>query len=470
MASFNDNDGGGGGYVEPTQKCPHVFSSSVDVDGWMTDDALGPTFKEPCEICQDLTENWICLSCRMPICSRFVQGHAEEHWIDTMMYSGGTEQHCLVLSISDLSVWCYACSTYVKHDCLLPMLVRAESLKFNEPENVARLANCRKMFDVGVSMHSISSSAVADNGDVDTVEDMMHGVQTRLAEACLMSQLVHVMDDMVSCNGSNSDATLLIRKLLRHEGVPSAANALLTKGISLIQSDTDADPHEALIAQVITPAMTVDKSTAADGTSSSSGSTTRAGVGAGCVLVIKYGHGGVVCGGVVLQTTGDGSSVTTVDATHATSSAKKTEGEGEGGGEEQVDLRLLMSTHATALVVVSFPPLAEGGWPGAPEGGCAGGARQALVGGGSGRATGGLPGAVARVVRTVLDAANAGSGGGSDRASSSSSASASASSSASSSAVPVLVCFTLDGKSRSNSRHISKVSAAVECAVQELLA
>ena len=34
-------------------------------------------------------------------------------------------QHCLALSYSDLSVWCYACNGYVKHDRLIPCLVKA---------------------------------------------------------------------------------------------------------------------------------------------------------------------------------------------------------------------------------------------------------------------------------------------------------------------------------------------------------
>lgn len=37
------------------------------------------------------------------------------------------QHHALVLSLSDLSVWCYACGGYVKHDRLLPLLVRAEA-------------------------------------------------------------------------------------------------------------------------------------------------------------------------------------------------------------------------------------------------------------------------------------------------------------------------------------------------------
>jgi hypothetical protein len=42
--------------------------------------------------------------------------------------SSTTHHHALVLSLSDLSVWCYACGCYVKHDRLLPLLVRAEAM------------------------------------------------------------------------------------------------------------------------------------------------------------------------------------------------------------------------------------------------------------------------------------------------------------------------------------------------------
>ena len=41
----------------------------------------------------------------------------------------GDEGHCLALSWSDLSVWCYACDSYIKHNTLEPLLIRAHEIK-----------------------------------------------------------------------------------------------------------------------------------------------------------------------------------------------------------------------------------------------------------------------------------------------------------------------------------------------------
>lgn len=53
----------------------------------------------------------------------------EAHFFESMGgASSDGNHHALVLSLSDLSVWCYACASYVKHDRLLPLLVRAEAM------------------------------------------------------------------------------------------------------------------------------------------------------------------------------------------------------------------------------------------------------------------------------------------------------------------------------------------------------
>merc|ERR1712188_198494 len=38
--------------------------------------------------------------------------------------------HCLALSLSDLSVWCYECESYVQHENLAPLVKQMELLKF----------------------------------------------------------------------------------------------------------------------------------------------------------------------------------------------------------------------------------------------------------------------------------------------------------------------------------------------------
>ena len=77
-----------------------------------------------CKICNDKQENWICLTCYEVYCSRFVNNHMVEHFNST--------KHSMVLSFSDLSIWCYACDSYVENDLLNEAKSGAYRSKFNE--------------------------------------------------------------------------------------------------------------------------------------------------------------------------------------------------------------------------------------------------------------------------------------------------------------------------------------------------
>jgi hypothetical protein len=77
-----------------------------------------------CSKCFDETENWICLTCKDVFCSRYVNGHAEQHALEST--------HSLALSLSDLSVWCYECSSYVKLPEQKPIQDAMYRLKFGE--------------------------------------------------------------------------------------------------------------------------------------------------------------------------------------------------------------------------------------------------------------------------------------------------------------------------------------------------
>jgi len=98
---------GGGFSVNPKTDCPH-FGSQV---------TLGMTQKVPaayranaCSSCHDKTENWLCLTCGEIFCSRYINGHAKQHFKD----SG----HCVDISFSDISIWCYSCNDYITHQNL----------------------------------------------------------------------------------------------------------------------------------------------------------------------------------------------------------------------------------------------------------------------------------------------------------------------------------------------------------------
>lgn len=55
-------------------------------------------------------------------CGRYVGGHAVHHQIRT--------GHPMALSLTDLSVWCYACESYVHNEVLIPAKNAAHRSKF----------------------------------------------------------------------------------------------------------------------------------------------------------------------------------------------------------------------------------------------------------------------------------------------------------------------------------------------------
>ncbi|ROT82380.1 putative histone deacetylase 6 [Penaeus vannamei] len=103
--------------VVPLQWCPHL--ESVQPVPKSSLDAFSP-----CEECKDLSENWVCLTCYKVLCGRFVNEH--------MLMHGVMEEHYMVLSYADLSVWCYSCDSYIHHEILQEAKRAAHISKFGE--------------------------------------------------------------------------------------------------------------------------------------------------------------------------------------------------------------------------------------------------------------------------------------------------------------------------------------------------
>ncbi|XP_064091423.1 uncharacterized protein LOC135205071 isoform X2 [Macrobrachium nipponense] len=103
--------------VVPKTWCPHLEQiKDVPSAGLKTD--------APCDECHDRSENWVCLTCYKVLCGRFVNEH--------MLMHGVSEEHFMVLSFADLSVWCYACESYIHHDSLREAKRAAHFDKFGE--------------------------------------------------------------------------------------------------------------------------------------------------------------------------------------------------------------------------------------------------------------------------------------------------------------------------------------------------
>ena len=110
--------------------------------------------------CQHPNENWLCLSCKEVLCSRFVNKHMLHHYQQTnhsvalsfrywhfsfswnlaLYLKSFLTNLCLFISLlqfdnSDLSVWCFSCDAYLDAQViqqLCPVHEMAYILKFGE--------------------------------------------------------------------------------------------------------------------------------------------------------------------------------------------------------------------------------------------------------------------------------------------------------------------------------------------------
>ncbi|CBI22472.3 hypothetical protein VitviT2T_003633 [Vitis vinifera] len=108
------------GWVEARTSCDHLASLSSDL-------VHIPTPETPCNRCHNPSENWLCLCCKEVLCSRFVNKHMLEHYQKV--------NHCLALSYSDLSIWCFSCDAYLDAQAILqlhPVYETAYILKFGQ--------------------------------------------------------------------------------------------------------------------------------------------------------------------------------------------------------------------------------------------------------------------------------------------------------------------------------------------------
>ncbi|XP_067270492.1 histone deacetylase 6 [Pseudorasbora parva] len=103
--------------VNPLPWCPHLESVRPVPAG-------GIDVFLPCEECGGDAENWICLFCYKVLCGRYVNQHMVTH--------GQVSGHPIVLSFADLSVWCYACESYVHNQVLHEAKNAAHLVKFGE--------------------------------------------------------------------------------------------------------------------------------------------------------------------------------------------------------------------------------------------------------------------------------------------------------------------------------------------------
>ncbi|XP_035701530.1 histone deacetylase 6 isoform X3 [Folsomia candida] len=115
MSNFDDASPAA---VYPLSWCPHVDQ----VQKVLNEGRINTC--EKCGVCGHEGDNLVCLVCYKVLCGRYVNQHMVMHSSEC--------GHPIALSFADLSIWCYACESYVRNEKLFEAFAAAHKDKFNE--------------------------------------------------------------------------------------------------------------------------------------------------------------------------------------------------------------------------------------------------------------------------------------------------------------------------------------------------
>ena len=128
--------------VNVKSDCPHIQKDNlIDINKFKQI----PFEKLKCKNCDEDKELWICLICGETFCSRYINSHFIEH-------NKKNPEHCLCVSLMDLSIWCYECiienksalsqdksnekGCYIESQKAYDYLRILRKFKFNDEENI----------------------------------------------------------------------------------------------------------------------------------------------------------------------------------------------------------------------------------------------------------------------------------------------------------------------------------------------
>ena len=124
-------------------------------------------------------ENWLCLECAIIRCSRYCLGHALQHWEDTQRaLPECTDGHCVAVSLSDLSVWCHICQSYLSTytgstgHVIQPLVSQLEYNKFHLEGDTTIIMESSPMLVQPPRTKKVKHSHDDDHDDDDDDEEM----------------------------------------------------------------------------------------------------------------------------------------------------------------------------------------------------------------------------------------------------------------------------------------------------------
>uniref|UniRef100_A0A3P8UP42 Ubiquitin carboxyl-terminal hydrolase n=1 Tax=Cynoglossus semilaevis TaxID=244447 RepID=A0A3P8UP42_CYNSE len=106
-------------------ECPHLNSSlSCAADSPVFPNGAPSSWC--CNVCRSNKSPWICLSCMMVHCGRYVNGHAKKHFEESQVHGNSQKKgekqekerssHAVCMDCSNFSVFCYRCDEFVVND------------------------------------------------------------------------------------------------------------------------------------------------------------------------------------------------------------------------------------------------------------------------------------------------------------------------------------------------------------------
>ncbi|KAM9377950.1 ubiquitin carboxyl-terminal hydrolase 3 [Pholidichthys leucotaenia] len=103
-------------------ECPHLssnLSGALDSPRFPN----GAPSSWSCNVCRSNKSPWICLTCLMVHCGRYVNGHAKKHFEENQVPATGQKKsekekthHSVCMDCSNYSVFCYRCDDFVVND------------------------------------------------------------------------------------------------------------------------------------------------------------------------------------------------------------------------------------------------------------------------------------------------------------------------------------------------------------------